>query len=143
MPIEKTPPLLQGGTEAEYIKYLQEEYRGKRVVIPEGPTVIFFLNSEDDCQHFLCGKGKKIINPLRAQYLLFIRYILETKEIRQIKRHLDTGNIVFYCEELSIVIICAEMKKGSDWRCFTYHPVNGHQKKELLNPNKYIDIAFN
>lgn len=142
MPIEPTPTLLARGTDQEYIDRLRLEYMDKKIVIPEGRTVIFFLKNDKDCLHFLCGKNSSKINSTRAHYMLFIRYILENSSIRQIKRHLETGNIVFFCEELLMVVICTEMTRG-DWRCFTYHPIASDQKAKFSDPNKYVDFAFN
>ncbi|MCF7820631.1 MAG: hypothetical protein K9M44_04145 [Candidatus Pacebacteria bacterium] len=142
MAIETTPPLLACGSDQEYIDRLRLEYQTKKIIVPEGRTVIFFLNSDKDCMHFLGGKNSKKINRTRAQHILFVKYILETTAIRQVKRHIETGNIVFYSEELSIVVVCSEMKRG-DLHCFTYHPVKSSQKQNFYNQNKYVDFGLN
>ena len=130
MAILETPPLLLLGSEQEYIDRLKQEYNKKTVPIPEGRNVLFFLDNDVDCKHFICGKEGKTMNKERAQKILFIRYILENKDLRIIKRHLETNNIVFYCEELRLLVICCELKRG-DWKCFTQHPFNNEQKPKF------------
>jgi len=140
MPIEQTPPLLVFGSYQEYVDRLKLEYHNKTIVTPEGKKVVFFLEPEYKCSHFLCGdKGSKI-NNLRAQNILFIRYILENLKTRVIKRHLPTNRVVFYSDMFSCVIICAEIKNGN-LVCFTYHPVSSIQKKSYVDQNIYIDIV--
>lgn len=139
MPIEQTPAMLVFGTYQEYVDCLKSEYHNKIIITPEGKKVIFVLDSEDKCRHFLCGdKGKKI-NNLRARNILFIRYILENSQTRVMKRHLPTNRVVFYSDMFSCAIVCGETKKGN-LMCFTYRPVNAVQKKNYIDQNVYIDI---
>ncbi|MCK5060934.1 hypothetical protein KAR28_00100 [Candidatus Parcubacteria bacterium] len=132
MSIIETPPSLTFGTKDEYIDRLRQEY-SQPIAIPEGLSVLFFLNENWRCEHFLCGKNQTSVNKQRARRILWIKFILENQGIRLIKKDLNTNNILFICEEVLHVVICSKLRRG-DLKCFTHHPF----KSEDIQ-NKYAD----
>lgn len=139
MTIETTPSLLMNGNEKEYIDLLKKEYNQKIIKIPEGKNVVFFLNKDEDCRHFFCGKGGTKMNKLRCKYILFIKYILENKDCRVVKQHKITKNVIFVCNDPKFIIVCSDIG-NNNLKCFTYHPYK--DIVDFLDQNKYIDYIF-
>ena len=119
-----------------YIDYLQENYNGTRVTIPEGKDVYFFFGKKEDCMHLICGKGKPNINYSRARTLSWMKYILETSSERIIKQEIKTKNIIFIAEKYNYIIVCKEQKRGF---LFIITQYKIKQKKDILE--KFLDIS--
>lgn len=150
MSLTETPALLILGTEAEYIARLQSEYNGKTITIPEGRKVVFYLNRENDCKHCFCGKQKKgfsgqavfePMNPLRAQRLLWVKFILENQSARIVKKSLGTNNLAFVCNELNYVVICSILPNG-DLKFITQYVISGNGIKKFEDTQKYENFVF-
>lgn len=141
MPIIETPPLLILGSETEYIQRLQLEYNGKTITIPENKIVIFYLSQEADCKHCFCGKNNTNFNPMRAQRILWIKFLLETQNVRVIKKNISNNNIIFVCSELKYVIICCLLKNGN-LKFITQYILSGDDIKKFQDPTKYTDYTF-
>ena len=145
MPLTETPALLILGTEAEYISRLQTEYHGKVITIPEGKNVVFYLSQENNCKHCICGREQngmfKPFNPMRAQRILWIKFLLENQTTRTIKKSLANGNLAFICDELKYVVICSVLPRG-DLKFITQYIVSGDEMKKFNNINKYVDHTF-
>ncbi len=121
MALVETPALLLYGSDQEYIDRLRAEYHDKKVRLPEGKDVLFFFPNIDDCMHTLCGKGSTKVNRMRAQRILWIKFILEHGPCRQVKLNIKTGNIIFVCQELAHLVICRPLS-GGDLKYVSSHP---------------------
>ncbi len=134
MTLIETPALLILGTDQEYIERIRSEY-SQPIVTPEGVSVIFFLRDDQECLHSLAGKNGTRINPFRAQRLLWIRFLLMNSHVREVKKSLQNGNIVFYCHQLRYIVVCSPTKKGLKY--ITQYIYRSDTQEKLENPALY------
>lgn len=138
----ETPPLLLLDTEREYIERLRQEYDKTQIILPEGKKVLFFLEHEKNCKHALSGKEQKRFNHFRAQRILWIKFILENKSIREVKQNVwHPENIVFYCQRLGYVVVC-NILSGGDLKFVTQYVNNKDFIKSWKNPKEYYEFLF-
>ena len=134
MTLVESPPLLILGTKQEYINRIRQEYDSS-ITTPEGCEVVFYIDSDKQCGHFICGKKGGEMNPLRAQRILLIRFILENQNVRTIVKSVGNGNIIFCCEELSY-IVCNSIGSRK-LKCFTQYVLPKKQIKKFSDTAKY------
>ncbi len=140
----ETPPLLIFNTQQEYIDRLRTEYHGKNILLPDGngKRVLFFLEKDKDCTHAICGKSGIKSNPFRAQRILWIKFVLETASLREVKQSVwQPQNLVFFSEQLGYVIVCNILAKG-DLKFITQYMSDKVFKNKWSNQKEYYPYSF-
>lgn len=105
------PQILNYSTDVQYyVEEIRGRYNARTIITPEGYEVKFFLNTDKDCMHALCGKGSDRFNHLRARHISLIEHVLTDASIRSLYLNRKTRNICFVSESLGYVVICSVMK---------------------------------
>jgi hypothetical protein len=140
MPILETPPLLILGDEKEYIERVLKEYKNP-ILLPENKRVLFLYQTDEEWAHLWRGKDGLKPNKARMQRVLWIKFVLENKDIRIVKKRLSNKMVVFFCEELSYVVVCCELK-SKELKCITQYLTEAKFKDKFNNLSEYQDYAF-
>lgn len=135
MAIVETPPLLLLGTRQEYFDRIRLEY-ATSITLPEGGEVLFYLNYDKNCDHFICGSKSSNVNSFRAQRILWMRFVLENQNVRTVVKSVANGNILFCCEELSYVVVCNSIG-GRRLKCFTQYILSKDAFKKFSDTTQY------
>ena len=93
-----------------YINELRTRYSGKRLQTPDGYEVAFYLNRDYDCEHVVCGKGKRVIDYSRARKIPHIEFILINENVRVVRMDKKTRNICFVSRLCKCVLICSVVR---------------------------------
>lgn len=121
------PTLLPPMSLQDYYEKYKALYVGSPIILPEGPTVKFFIETHDP-HHPICGKGNSPrIDPTRAKRLEWIGFILKNQAIRDVHHSKRNRNIIFHSSQLGYVVVCSKFANGDDFKFVTHY--YGHSKK--------------
>lgn len=93
-----------------YIDELRVRYNGQRLQTPDGYEVAFYLNRDYDCEHVICGKGKRAIDYSRARKIPHIAFILLNESTRVVRLDKKTRNVCFVSRVCKCVLICSVVR---------------------------------
>lgn len=112
MDVPSTPPaeLIYSTDLQFYVDELRAGYNGQRLQTPDGYEVAFYLNRDYDCEHVICGKGKRIIDYSRARKIPHISFILLNESVRVVRVDKKTRNICFVSRLCKCVLICSVVR---------------------------------
>ncbi len=118
MTLIETPGLLIYGEESEYYQKFLELFQWfNEILIPENPwkKILVYTNKEADCKHFWRWWQNKWWEETdtrrRAYRIWWIRYLIETQDIRSIFKDTKSGNIVFASTEIGFAVVIQDMWK--------------------------------
>jgi hypothetical protein len=136
----ETPPLLLGIDEQEYIEKAELEFANP-IILPENKKVLSFYQGED-FKHLWRGRDFSCPpNTFRMHRILWVKFVLQNKDIREVKKRLCDGNVVFFCRELMYLVVCDELKRG-DLKLITQYCGNAKFPKEFNDPTIYETYNF-
>jgi len=93
-----------------YINELRTRYNEQCLYTPDGYEVVFYLNRDFDCEHVICGKGKRVIDYSRARKIPHISFILLNENSRDIRIDKKTRNVCFVSRSCKCVLICSVIR---------------------------------
>lgn len=93
-----------------YVDELRAMYNGQRMQTPDGYEVAFYLNRDYDCEHVICGKGKKTVDYGRAMRIPYIGHILMHDSTRVVRANKRSRQVCFVSRASSCVVICSTVR---------------------------------
>lgn len=115
-------------TEEEYIADFCAAYKDE-IITPDG-FVVFCKYLEETAKHVCRGKDKKTFHKVRAQRILWAKYILMNPGERIVLTDTQTSNTLFFLTRSKSphVVVCKKL--GDRWNIISSHVVGGERAEK-------------
>lgn len=141
--IKKTPPILTRWNFEDYFNEFNIYYKWVKIFYPETKEeVCIYTWNEKEVNHYICWSKSSQINYARAQKLLWIKFLIENVDLRDVFLENETQNILFVSQELNYIVVVSNSVRSNNSllrirRVITMYVKNTVEIQKMYSDSRY------